>query len=229
MTYTGEVTVGGPAALRRLDEVDIRKLAVGPAHNNAYLLTARGGAQVLIDAAADPSRLTELVRQGSGSGRLDAIVTTHSHPDHVQALRPLAEATGAQVVAGAPDADAVEKQTGVVVDRRVGHGDVVDLGGLKLDVVALRGHTDGSIALAYREPAGAAPGRVHLFSGDSLFPGGVGNTWGDADRFASLFADVTARVFDRFDDDTWVYPGHGDDTTLERERPSIPEWLARGW
>ncbi len=72
-------------------------------------------------------------------------------------------------------------------------------------------------------------GRVHLFTGDSLFPGGVGNTDRDPARFASLLSDVVARVFDRFDDATWVYPGHGADTTLGAERPHLAEWRERGW
>ncbi len=101
----------------------------------------------------------------------------------------------------------------------------------------LRGHTPGSVALVYREPVrptdqlgtDALPGRVHLFTGDSLFPGGVGNTQGDPDRFGRLIDDVVTRVFDRFDDSTWVYPGHGKDTTLGAERPHLEEWRRRGW
>ena len=75
----------------------------------------------------------------------------------------------------------------------------------------------------------AVPGRVHLFTGDSLFPGGVGSTEQDPERFACLLDDVGARLFDRFDDATWVYPGHGSDTTLGAERPHLPAWRARGW
>ena len=104
------------------------------------------------------------------------------------------------------------------------HGDVLTVGHLTLEVIALRGHTPGSVALAYREPAG----RVHLFTGDSLFPGGPGATRTPAD-FASLMADLTDRVFDRFADDTVVYPGHGLGTTLGVERPHLEEWRARGW
>jgi glyoxylase-like metal-dependent hydrolase (beta-lactamase superfamily II) len=103
-----------------------------------------------------------------------------------------------------------------------------------LEVVGLRGHTPGSVALVYREPAtaseaDASPARAHLFTGDSLFPGGVGATRGDAAAFDQLIADVTERLFDRFPDGTWVYPGHGRDTTLGAERPSLDEWRARGW
>lgn len=89
----------------------------------------------------------------------------------------------------------------------------------------LVGHTPGSIALAYDDPEGHA----HLWTGDCLFPGGVGNTWEDPERFATLYRDVVTKFFDAFPDDTWVYPGHGADTTLGSERPHLHEWRTRGW
>jgi len=233
--YTGDVTVAGPSDLRVLDEIEIRKVAVGPSANNAYLLTCRGsGAQLLVDAAAEPDRLLALVREGSGSARLDLVVTTHRNLDHVGALASLVAVTGAPAAAGAPDADAVTEATGVPVARPLHDGETLVLGHLALEVVALRGHTPGSVTLAYREPAhasvpGSVPGRVHLFTGDSLFPGGVGSTSNDPVRFAQLYTDVTTRLFDRFDDATWVYPGHGRDTTLGTERPHLDEWRERGW
>jgi glyoxylase-like metal-dependent hydrolase (beta-lactamase superfamily II) len=91
-------------------------------------------------------------------------------------------------------------------------------------VIHLVGHTPGSIALLYD-----GPDRPHLFTGDSLFPGGVGNTFGDRDNFVSLLNDVSTKLFDRLPDDTWVYPGHGKDTTLGTERPHLQEWRDRGW
>lgn len=233
--YTGDVRVDGPWDTRTLDEVVVRKVAVGTWENAAYLLTCRrSGAQLLVDAAAEPDRLLELVRAGSGGARLDVVVTTHRHGDHTGALADVVAVTGARVAVGQDDADAVAGATGVAVTDRLRHGDVVSVGHLTFEVVALRGHTPGSLALAYREPArtsadGAAPGRVHLFTGDSLFPGGVGNTDRDPARFASLLGDVRERVFDRFDDATWVYPGHGADTTLGAERPHLDDWAARGW
>lgn len=105
------------------------------------------------------------------------------------------------------------------------HGDRISVGVVTLEVIHLRGHTPGSIALLY-DGGGS---EQHLFTGDSLFPGGVGNTWKDPDRFTQLYDDVVERVFDRLPDETWVYPGHGKDTTLGAERPSLPEWRARGW
>jgi glyoxylase-like metal-dependent hydrolase (beta-lactamase superfamily II) len=235
MRYTGEVTPGGPTAVRELDEVTIRKCSVGAMDNDTYLLTCRrSGAQLLVDAADEPDRLVELVREGSGTTRLDLVVTTHRHGDHHRALAPLIAVTGARVAVGELDADAVEHATGVGVTRRLHDGDVVTVGHLTLEVVALRGHTPGAVALVYREPEhthvpDSVPGRAHLFSGDSLFPGGVGATGGDPERFVELYTDVVARVFDRFDDATWVYPGHGADTALGFERPHLQEWRDRGW
>ena len=230
MPYTGEVVRGGPSGVRELDELTIRKASVGPGDNNAYLLTCRGsGDQLLVDAAADPDRLLSLVREGSRSARLHRVVTTHGHRDHHGALESLVAVTGAEVAAGADDAGALP----VPVTRRLRHGDVLPLGHLTLQVIALRGHTPGSVALAYREPLhaaapGATPGRGHLFTGDSLFPGGPGAT-GSPDDFRSLMTDLENRVFSVLDDGTWVYPGHGADTTLGVERPHLPEWWARGW
>ncbi|HEU4999320.1 MAG TPA: MBL fold metallo-hydrolase, partial [Lapillicoccus sp.] len=103
--------------------------------------------------------------------------------------------------------------------------DTVPVGSCTLEVIALAGHTPGSIALLYDDPSG----HPHLFTGDSLFPGGVGNTKNPGQSFDSLIRDVTERVFDVYDDDTWVYPGHGKDTTLGVERPHLEEWLSRGW
>ena len=114
------------------------------------------------------------------------------------------------------------------VDRTVSDGDRVPVGATSVEVIHLAGHTPGGIALLY-DADGELSDSPHLFTGDSLFPGGVGNTWGDRGRFEALIGDVEQKVFDRLPDATWVYPGHGDDTTLGTERPHLPEWRARGW
>ncbi|HVD63189.1 MAG TPA: MBL fold metallo-hydrolase [Lapillicoccus sp.] len=221
--YAGDVTPGGPADVRELPRLTLRKCSVSSLDNNAYLLTCRGtGAQLLVDAADDATRLLDLVEEGGGG--LDVVVTTHQHWDHVRALEEVVAETGARTAAGADDADHLP----VPVDDRLAHGDMVRFGDVTLDVVALRGHTPGSVALAYRDPEDEQ-GRTHLFTGDSLFPGGLGNTKNPGQSFDSLFRDVTERVFDVYDDDTWVYPGHGKDTTLGAERPHLDEWRARGW
>ena len=219
-TYTGAVTPGGPSDVRELSGLVIRKASVGPQDNNAYLLTcAATGCQLLVDAADDAPRLTALVAEGSGE--LDVIVTTHQHWDHHRALAAMVEHTGARTAAGTADAGELPVPVGQLLE----HGDEVTFGEITLAVVHLRGHTPGSVALVYRDPAG----HPHVFTGDSLFPGGVGNTQSDAARFASLVDDVEHRLFDVLPDDTWVYPGHGADTTIGAERPSLPTWRARGW
>ncbi|GII87638.1 hydrolase [Sphaerisporangium siamense] len=214
MTYTGDVTAGGPADVRELPDLTISKVEVGEFGNNAYLLRCREtGDGALIDAAADAPRLLELI----GDMPISKIITTHRHPDHWMALAEVAKATGAETIAHPLDAPELP----VPVTRPVEHGERVSVGVVTIEVIHLRGHTPGSIALLY--------GDSHLFTGDSLFPGGVGNTQGDAARFDRLYTDVVERIFDRLPDDTWVYPGHGKDTTLGTERPALPEWRARGW
>lgn len=218
--YTGNVVPGGPTDERELPQIVIRKCSVGEFDNNAYLLTCRRtGAQLLIDAAADAARLKDLVAEGTGS--LELIVTTHRHPDHIRALAELASWSGAPTAAGAEDADALP----IPPDRSLHHGDAIILGDLTFDIVALRGHTPGGIALAYGDPGGS----THLFTGDSLFPGGIGNTKNPGQDFDALFHDVTTRVFDVYDDDTWFYPGHGADSTIGAERPHLEEWRRRRW
>lgn len=225
-SYTGSVAAGGPAAVRPLSTLVIRKASVGPMDNNAYLLTCRvSGAQLLIDAAADPDRLMRLVREGSTESRLDTVVTTHSHHDHIGALGALLRTTGARAAAGADDIPAIEEQAPVDIDTALRNGDVIRVGVHDLEVIGLRGHTPGSVALLFR---GGEDGD-HLFTGDSLFPGGVGATRGDRERFRQLLDDVEQRIFDRLGDACWVYPGHGDDTTLGAERPHLQEWRERGW
>jgi glyoxylase-like metal-dependent hydrolase (beta-lactamase superfamily II) len=218
-TYTGRVQVGGAMDVRRLPGLTIAKLAVGPMSNNAYLLRCtRSDEGLLIDAANEAGRLRELVDFEGPA--VSAILTTHRHPDHWQALAETVDYAGAAVYAGEPDADELP----VAVDERLHHGEQLTLGELSLEVIALRGHTPGSVAVLYHDPDGAP----HLFTGDSLFPGGVGKTSSPKD-FTSLLDDVTERVFDVLPDETWFYPGHGDDSTLGAERPHLDVWRERGW
>lgn len=219
--YTGNVTVGGDMDVRRLPGLTIAKLAVGPMDNNAYLLVCRETNEaLLIDAANDPQRLSDLVGHDRRRPDLRTIVTTHQHADHWQALGAVAGQYGANTVAHAEDA----KPLPVPPDFLVAHGDSVSVGACVLEVVHLRGHTPGSIALVYRDPAG----HPHLFTGDSLFPGGPGKTTSPS-NFTSLMDDLESRVFGELPDETWFYPGHGDDSTLGAERPKLAEWRARGW
>jgi glyoxylase-like metal-dependent hydrolase (beta-lactamase superfamily II) len=214
MAYTGEVTHGGPAAVRKLDGLTITKVSVGPMDNNAYLLRS-GDETLLIDAANDDETLLDLI----GSGGLATVVTTHRHGDHWQALQDVVEATGARSLAHAADAAEIP-----VVTDTLTEGDTVTVGDASLEVIHLVGHTPGSIALLYRDPAGTA----HLWTGDSLFPGGHGKTVRPEDHI-SLMDDLEAKIFGRLDDETWFYPGHGNDSTLGAQRPHLAEWRERGW
>ena len=223
MTYTGEVTPGGTPDTRELQHLIITKVAVDPQmSNNAYVLRCRAtDEQVLIDAAAEPETITRVL----GDGRTTKVVTTHQHWDHHRALAEVVAATGAVTIAGEPDAAAITEQTGVPITRTVGQGDRITVGDSELEVIAVRGHTPGSICLLYDDPSGPP----HLFTGDSLFPGGVGNTFGDVGAFEQLINDVEERIFQRLPDETWFYPGHGNDSTLGAERPHLAEWRERGW
>ena len=214
MPYTGNVTAGGPPDTRDLRDLSITKVSVGPMDNNAYLLRS-GSEQLLIDAANEPARLLELTGPA-----LATVVTTHRHPDHWQGLTEVVKSTGAASLAHTDDAAGIPVITGTLTD-----GDTVAVGDCTLEVIHVVGHTPGSIVLLYQDPDGSA----HLFTGDCLFPGGVGNTDRDAGRFTSLINDVERKLFDRLPDDTWFYPGHGKDSTLGAERPHVAEWRARGW
>jgi glyoxylase-like metal-dependent hydrolase (beta-lactamase superfamily II) len=218
-SYTGNVEVGGEMDVRRLPGLTIAKLAVGPMSNNAYLLRCTQTDEgLLIDAANEADRLRDLVRFEGPA--VSAVLTTHRHPDHWQALDEVVRDADAAAYAGEEDADELP----VAVDERLSHGDTITVGDLTLDIIALRGHTPGSVAVLYRDVEGVP----HLFTGDSLFPGGPGRTTSPED-FTSLMDDLEARVFADLPDDTWFYPGHGNDSTLGAERPHLDEWRARGW
>jgi glyoxylase-like metal-dependent hydrolase (beta-lactamase superfamily II) len=218
--YTGHIAPR-TAARRTLPGATIVKASVGPMDNNAYLVTcAQTGETLLIDAANDADLLIDLIDRVAP--RLALIVTSHQHWDHWQALKAVATSTEAPTAAGRLDAGALPVQP----DRLLDDGDTIQVGELTFNVIHLRGHTPGSVALALSGPA--AGGVTQLFTGDCLFPGGVGKT-GKPGDFEQLLGDVTSRVFDRYPDSTVVYPGHGDDTTLGVERPHLGEWRARGW
>lgn len=218
MTYTGKVSEGGAPDVRELAHLVVTKMEVGDFGNNTYLLRCRRtDQQLLVDAAAEPDRLLRLV----GDDGLAAVVTTHQHGDHWQGLGEVVAATRATTYAGKQDAEGIPVATDVLVED----GDRIRFGECELEAIHLVGHTPGSIALLYDDPEGTP----HLFTGDCLFPGGVGNTFGDKDAFASLLRDVRTKLFDRLPDETWFYPGHGDDSTLGAERPHLEEWEQRGW
>ncbi|MFF7263757.1 MBL fold metallo-hydrolase [Streptomyces sp. NPDC008159] len=216
MTYSGAVKVGGPADVHELPDLMISKVAVGPMDNNAYLLRCRAtDEQLLIDAANDAGTLLTLI----GDDGIASVVTTHQHGDHWQALAEVVAATGARTYAGRDDAEGIPVPTDVLVDD----GDTIRVGRVELTARHLVGHTPGSIALVYDDPHG----HPHVFTGDCLFPGGPGRTTRPED-FESLMSGLEAKVF-VLPDETWIYPGHGNDTTLGAERPHLGAWHERGW
>ncbi|MBF6331707.1 MBL fold metallo-hydrolase [Nocardia transvalensis] len=218
--YTGHVSPESNPQQRDVPGARIVKMSVGPMDNNTYLVqdTATGDA-LLIDAANEAERILALLAQ-EAPAQVRLILTTHQHFDHWQALEQVVAETGIPTAAHTLDADPLP----VPPDRVLADGDTIRIGDLAFEVIHLRGHTPGSVALALTDGAG----HTHLFTGDSLFPGGVGRTTSPAD-FDSLYGDVTGKLFDRYDDHTAVYPGHGDDTTLGKERPQLAEWRRRGW
>ncbi|MEH1013255.1 MBL fold metallo-hydrolase [Micromonospora sp. CPCC 206060] len=216
MPYSGDVTPGGAPDVRELDALTITKVSVGPMDNNAYLLRCRAtGEQLLVDAANEAPRLLEL----AGEAGLAAVVSTHQHMDHWVALEEVVAATGARSLVHVADAEGLPIPSGTVTD-----GDTVTVGDCALEVVHIVGHTPGSIALLYRDPAGIP----HLWTGDSLFPGGPGRTT-TPEEFSQVMAHLEQKLFGRLPDETWFYPGHGRDSTIGAERPHLAEWRARGW
>lgn len=216
--YDGRVAVGGAPQIRTLNGATITKIAVGPYNNNSYLIRCNStGAGLMIDAAAEPDRLLDLV---DGVSPL-SIATTHGHPDHWQGLAEVVSATGAHTMAGRLDIAEIP----VATDQPLDGGEVVQIGDVQLRTVHLQGHTPGSIVFIFDDTDGC----THVFTGDCLFPGGIGKTWDDPRRFNSLYDGVVRELFDVLDDSAWVYPGHGDDTTIGNERPHLEEWRLRGW
>lgn len=216
--YSGHVEPSGPAISRRVDLrstfVEVRKFSVGPMDNNVYVLRdERSDAALIIDAANEADRVLEEVRGLDVVG----IVTTHGHGDHWQALGQVADATGAPVWLHRGDLEMLPRQP----DHPADDGAVVPFGHAEVRVLSTPGHTPGSICLLL--------GDNHLFTGDTLFPGGPGNTFGSAEAFAEIMDSLEQRIFGQLGDEAWIYPGHGDDTTLGAERPSLEEWRARGW
>lgn len=188
--------------------VRVRKLSVGPSDNNVYLVESAGEA-IIVDGANDPARI---LKEAEGL-RVTAIVQTHGHGDHVQALKPLVEALRVPVLAHPGDAGRMP-----VATEPLRNGETVRVGRAEIGVLHTPGHTPGGLCFLFGS---------HLFSGDTLFPGGPGNTDGDPERFTQVMESL-GRLF-ALPDATRVSPGHGLDTFIGRERPYVEVWRRRGW
>jgi glyoxylase-like metal-dependent hydrolase (beta-lactamase superfamily II) len=193
-------------------DVRIDKLVVGPFENNVFVLRCRStGEAVLVDAANEHELLLEVSR-ATGVRR---VLTTHGHWDHIQAVEAVREA-GIDVGIAAADAAMLPAYDFTIPDE-----DVVEVGDLHLTTIHTPGHTPGSTCFRLE-------GHPVLLSGDTLFPGGPGNTFGSDDAFAEILQSIDRRLF-TLPADTLVLPGHGLDTTIGTERPHLDEWAARGW
>ena len=196
------------------DQLEIHKLVVGPYDNNVFVLRCRAtGDAVLLDAANEHEKLLELAQ----SLNVRRVLETHGHWDHIQAVPAMREA-GYEVAVTALDAPRLKD---VGYDVFLDDKEVVEVGRVRLDAIHTPGHTEGSICFK-------VAGSPILFSGDTLFPGGPGNTTFEGGDFATIIQSIDSKLF-TLPPDTIVLTGHGDDTTVGTERPHLQEWIDRGW
>jgi glyoxylase-like metal-dependent hydrolase (beta-lactamase superfamily II) len=194
------------------DQVEITKVVVGPMVNNVFVLRCvETGEAVLVDAADEPEVLLPLCEQLN----VGDVLTTHGHGDHIQAVPAVREA-GHRVGVGPADAQMLPAH-----DFEIGDDEIIEVGRLRLRAVHTPGHTPGSTCFVVE-------GSPVLLSGDTLFPGGPGNTRRNPTNFATIIRSIQQRLF-VLPDETVVMPGHGDDTTIGTERPHLQEWIDRGW
>ena len=195
-------------------DLEVHKVVVGPYDNNVFVIRCKqSGDAVLIDAANEHERLLQLCDQLG----VKRVLETHGHFDHIGAIPAMREA-GYEVAVTAADAPRLKE---VGYDVFLDDKEVVEIGKLRLHVIHNPSHTEGSMSFK-------VDGAPLLFTGDTLFPGGPGNTSFEGGDFDTIIKSITERMF-VFPDDTLVLPGHGLDTTIGRERPHLDEWIARGW
>jgi glyoxylase-like metal-dependent hydrolase (beta-lactamase superfamily II) len=197
----------------RDEAVEVHRLVVGPVANNVYILRCREtGSSLLIDAANEHDALLELCR----SLDVRQVVETHGHWDHIQAVEAVRNA-GIDVAVTEADAGMLPSYDQLLEDESV-----LQVGRLRVGTIATPGHTWGSMCFSVE-------GTPLLFTGDTLFPGGPGNTSFEHSDFATIIDSIERRLFGRFGPDTLVLPGHGDSTTIGAESPSLQAWVDRGW
>jgi glyoxylase-like metal-dependent hydrolase (beta-lactamase superfamily II) len=192
---------------------EVHRFVVGPIENNVYVVRCkRTGEATLLDAANEHDRLLR-VAQRLG---VTSVLETHGHWDHIGAVEAVREA-GIDVWVRTEDAGMLPSYDHLLDD------DVVhQVGDLRLRTLHTPGHTPGSICFALE-------GTPMLFTGDTLFPGGPGNTNHNATDFATIIASIDQRIFGAFADDVTIWPGHGVESTIGNERPHLDEWVDRGW
>jgi glyoxylase-like metal-dependent hydrolase (beta-lactamase superfamily II) len=194
-------------------DLEIHKVVVGPVDNNVFVLRCRHtGDAVLLDAANEHEQLLEL----AGALNVGRILETHGHWDHIQAIPEMRDA-GYSVGVTAQDAKMLDSY-----DEIIEHDTVIPVGDLRLRTIHTPGHTPGSMCFLVE-------GKPILFSGDTLFPGGPGNTKFEGGDFPTIIESIDRLLFAPLEADTLVLPGHGDDTTIGNERPHLQEWVDRGW
>ncbi len=188
----------------------VRKIEVGTMENNVYVLECPETHEaLLVDGSFEPDAILGATK----GARVVGILQTHGHMDHVQALPELKKRLDVPVHAHPGD------DYPIAVDEQLGDGDVVRFGKREAKVLHTPGHTPGGTCFLV--------GR-HLVSGDTLFPGGPGNTWGNKQAFDQIIESIRTKLF-VLPDETIVYPGHGKDTTIGQEKPHLEEWIERGW
>lgn len=193
------------------DTIVIRKTVVGPFENNVYVVGCpKTGEAVIVDAANEPDQILAAC-EGFDVTR---VITTHGHGDHVQAVGAMKERG---IPVGIHEAD--RGLARIEPDFLIGEGDEITVGQVTLKAMHTPGHTPGGLCFSYGS---------HLFSGDTLFPGGPGNTRNGTGNFETIIESIRSRLF-TLPPDTMVYPGHGLDTTIGTEAPHLEEWIARGW
>ena len=191
----------------------VHKLVVGPLLNNVHVLRCKRTSEAaLIDAANEH----DLLLDACEALGVRIVLQTHGHWDHVQAVPAMRDA-GMDVCVSAEDSAMLDAYDHLLQDNQE-----IAVGRLTVQVLCTPGHTPGSLCFA---PAGAPV----LFSGDTLFPGGPGNTKLPGGDFQAIITSIRERIFDRFSDEVTVLPGHGAATTVGAERPHLDEWIERGW
>jgi glyoxylase-like metal-dependent hydrolase (beta-lactamase superfamily II) len=195
------------------EQAEIHKVVVGPMDNNVYVLRCKQtGDAVLLDAANEHDRLLDL----SKALNVREVLETHGHWDHIQAVPEMRDAGYSVHV--------TEADSGMLpsYDQLLDDNSVIEVGRLRLKTMLTPGHTPGSMCFLVE-------GSPILFSGDTLFPGGPGNTSFPGGDFPTIVRSIEDRIFSKLPADTIVLPGHGDQTTIGEESPHLQEWIDRGW